>query len=282
VERTLAVRSTFYAPSVTRPPFSATDQARQGFQSPQEWERSAPAMPVRGLGDEATIARRFYPGGKERGVVLTVRLRNAVIQIDVKEWALLEPYWGRVPPVAEVEAAAVAAARQILARLDSRPAPVASVPAYLPGEVRRVGNICDSVGAADRLVPGIRRRDISPAGSALDSGCHWGQNQGRRPSLTVEAEVITPSPATGQTASQIATALFPLWKIAGARALRLGDEAKMHHFDFRSGAYRASTVFLRRGNLLVYVDYGRWNHPSIKMMDNEVINLAKAVLADNR
>jgi hypothetical protein len=47
----------------------------------------------------------------------------------------------------------------------------------------------------------------------------------------------------------------------------------------KSGLSRSSSIFVRRGNLLVYVDYGRWHYPSREAMDKEVIALAQAVLA---
>jgi hypothetical protein len=52
--------------------------------------------------------------------------------------------------------------------------------------------------------------------------------------LPVHAEVIGPSPATGESASTIATTLFSQWDADVTRVPRLGDEAKLHHFNFRS------------------------------------------------
>ncbi|MBC6457018.1 hypothetical protein [Actinomadura sp. HBU206391] len=279
LSRDLTANHQIYEPSQAR---SATDAARNGFPRPRGWEKLGTGVPVRGFGDEAKIFRVFGPSVKLRRAVLVVRLRNAVLQFDLKVESLLDRYRARVGPLEEVEADAVAVAREVLTGLGSPPTPVAPTPANPPGEVRKVSGICGSVGEAGRLVPGIERRDISPAGSALGSGCHWSLNDGRRPRLTVDAEVITASPLTGETGSQIATTIFNRWKSGSERVPRLGDEAKLDHYNFRRGQHRESSILVRRGNLLVYVSYGSWNHPSKATLDREVTNIAKAVLSDHR
>jgi hypothetical protein len=281
VERALTVNSTVYQPAMTQSRLSATDEARRGYQvPPRDWAPLGPFVAVRGLGDEARLIRTYNPGVQQRRVVLAVRWRNVVLQIDVDESSPLEWNRGRVPPVGDVEAGAVGAARDMLTRVGAPTPPAAPAPAYQPDEVRAVRKVCDvAAPAAVRLAPGVTRHDITLPGKVLGSGCNWGENDGELPSLTVEAEVIAPSPATGESATQIATTLFGQWRGHRARAQKPGDEAKIDHFTFKSGLSRSSSIFVRRGNLLVYVDYGRWHYPSREAMDKEVIALAQAVLA---
>jgi hypothetical protein len=273
VERTLIVSGLAYRPDKT----GATDQARAAFRDPPGWTKFGPAVPVRGLGDEAKLVRDLNPSVARRHVALAVRWRNVLTLVDLDLESLLERNRGRIPPSSEVEAGAVAVARDILAGVHAPPAPAPATPPYAGGEVRKVRVTCDSIGAARRLVPGISRHPI--AGSDLRAGCDWSENDGERPALTVEAEVVPPSAATGETGTRIATTLFGQWRPKDPRVPKLGDEARIDHFTFESGVSRSSSVVARRGNLLVYVSYGRWNHPSTAMMDAEVIDIAKAVLA---
>lgn len=260
VERTLSVTGRLYEPSAV----SATDAARRGFEVPQGWEKLGKGVPVRGLGDEAKIVRRFLPGVAQRRITLAVRLRNAVTSIDVTEESLLDRYRGRVPSFGVIEAAAVDAARDVLKGLGSQTGAQPS-PAYLPTELRTISVDC---GPAARVVRGVSKH----------GGCEWDENDGERPSLTVAAEVIAPSPATGESGTRIATALFGQWKHSVARAPKLGDEAALDHFTFESGLSRSSSILVRRANLLVFVDYGLWHHPGVSAMDAQVIALANGVL----
>jgi hypothetical protein len=285
VERTLEVGYMVYEPSQTRPGQSATDAARHDFRNPPRgWPRTDTGVPVRGLGEEAKLVHRFNPSIKQRRIVLSLRWRNVVLHVDADEQSPLEWNRGRVLPVGDVEAGAIDVARDILTRLGAPPARVGIVPPYMAGEVREVHEICDvAAAAAHRLAPGVTRHDIALTGEAAGSGCNWGENDGELPALTVDAEVIGPSPATGESATAIATTLFGQWKGRdGSHAPELGAEAKLDHFSFKTGLSRNSTLFVRQANLLVYVDYQRWQHPSKEAMDKEVIALAKAVLADQR
>jgi hypothetical protein len=273
VDRTLTVSGLAYRPAKT----GATDQARAVFRDPPGWKRSRPAVPVRGLGEEAKLVRTLNPSVAQRHVALAVRWRNVFTLIDLDLNSALDRNRGRIPPSSEVEAGVLAVARDILAGIHVPPAPAPTAPAYLSGEARKVKVTCDSIGAARRLVPGISRHPI--AGSDLRAGCDWSENDGERPDLTVEAEVIPPSAATGETGTRIATTLSGQWRPKDPRVPKLGDEARIDHFTFQAGLSRTSSVVARRGNLLVYVSYGSWNHPSTAMMDAEVIGIAKAVLA---
>ncbi len=260
VERTLTVTGRLYEPST----ISATDAARRGFEVPQGWEKAGRGTPVRGLGDEAKLVRLYMPGVAHRQVMIAVRLRNTTTLIDVSEESLLDRHRDRVPSFGAIEEATVDAAKDVLKGLGSVSG-TAAAPAYLPGEVRKITVDC-APGAG--LVRGVSKH----------GGCQWSENDGERPSLTMEAEVITPSAATGETASQVATALFGQWKHNVSKAPRLGDQAAIDHFSFEKGRSRNNTILIRRANLLVFVDYGRWHHPDVSEMDAEIVSLAKGIL----
>lgn len=90
--------------------------------------------------------------------------------------------------------------------------------------------------------------------------------------------MVPPSPATGQTGTQIAQS-FPLWQAKTSEQRKgIGDNAVVRRFA--SGNLHDVTVTVRRGNLLVGVGYERWSGPPVKDMEKDAIEVAKAVIAD--
>lgn len=281
VHRRLEIEGAAYRPATPRPAGSATDVARYMFRTTFPRHERGPgyreftqAVKVHGLGDEAEVLRSYRPGYGGLRVFLKVRWRNVFFGIDLRDRS------GTPLTASVLEAGVVAAALEVLTAIGAKPAPAPTAPAYLPGEVRIVGEVCDLVdAAAGRLAPGVRRYDHTPKDSETVGWCYWGERTGRRPSLTAEVEAITPSPVTGETGTQIATTLFDLWGGDRSRSPKLGDEHKIAHTSYKSGQSLTSTIFVRRGNLLVYVDYHRWHHPSKEKMDKEAIDIIKTVLA---
>lgn len=215
VERSLSVTATVYEPPATRRGYSATDEARHRFRSPYE-RGTAHTVPVRGLGDEARTARSYLPSDKSRAVGLVVRVHNVVVDVSTDMKSQLPFGHGRLPAYGTVEAATLAASREVVAELAAATSPSASpapsptqvpVPGYRPGEMRRVHDVCRAIGdVGDRLAPGVPRRDVAPPGSATSGGCAWWEPDERGTDLTVQAEVIPPSPVTGETAYDAAVA----------------------------------------------------------------------------
>lgn len=282
-DRELTAQVTAYQQPVTRREKSASDEAKHRFRRLPGWEGSR-AIPVRGLGDEASLARTWNPSHKEGSVFLAVRVRNVVVDVHMTVESLLEPTHGAVPPMSELEAGVLAVQRDLLAELGVRRASPTATPSASPGtgEVRRVGDVCGAVDAARRLAPGVRARDISPARTSAASGCTWWQNDGYRPDLTVQVEAVGPSTLTGESATEVARRLS--FAVRGTRAKDPpagADEARIDHYEFESGRARSVYVVARKANLLVSVEYGRWHHPSKRQMQRDAVAVAEGVLAEN-
>ncbi|MFI0352766.1 hypothetical protein [Actinomadura sp. 9N407] len=279
VRGSLTVTLQVHQPPRTRLSYGAADEARYTFRRPPGWEALGAGTPVRGLGEEAKIVRVDRPLGEQRKIVLAVRIRNLIVQVTAEQEASLDDEHGSaVPPAGEIEAGVAGAAGDILALFGARPKPAAA-PAYGTGEVRKVGGVCASAAAAGgRLVPGSDGRDLTPAGTRMNGGCVWDTDGAYTPDLRVYAEAVAPSAATGETGTAVATAIFDAARGEATSAPKPGDKAKLDHYSFEKGRSRSSRILLRRGNLLVYVDHGRWHRPSKKTMDDEVAAVAEAVL----
>ncbi|MQA81105.1 MAG: hypothetical protein GEV10_21915 [Streptosporangiales bacterium] len=283
-DRELTAEIQAYQQPVTRRESSATDEAKHRFRRLPGWEGSR-AIPVRGLGDEARLARTWTPSHKEASVFLAVRVRNVVVDVHMTAESVLEPSHGQVPPVGELEAGVLAAVRDLLGELGARRASPTVMPSASPGagEVSRVGEVCGAVGAARRLAPGLRARDISPPRTSAASGCTWWENDGYRPDLTVQVEAIRPSTLTGESATEVARRLTFAARGEPTKEPPEGaDEARIDHYDFESGRARSAYVVARKANLVVSVEYGRWHHPSKRQMERDAVAVAEDILAGYR
>lgn len=284
VDRELTVGTRAYEQPVTRRDSSATDEAKHRFRRLPGWE-GVRGIAVRGLGDEAKLARAWSPSFRRSSVFLAVRTRNVVVDVHMTVEADLEPDYREVPPVSELEAGVLAVVRDLLAELGERRASPTATPGASPGagEVRRVGEVCGAVGAAGRLAPGLRARDISPARTSAASGCTWWENDGYRPDLTVQVEAVAPSALTGESATEVARRLAFAARGEPVKDPPEGaEEARIDHDDFESGRQRTVYVVARKANLLVSVDYGRWHHPSKRQVERDAIGVAEDILVDYR
>jgi hypothetical protein len=277
--RELSLSYLAYAPPETRREYSATDEARYRFRRPAGWVGRR-TVPVPRLGDEAKLARSLEFDQKHSSVWVAVRVRNVIVDVRAEMTSELEPGDGRLPPFAAVEAGAMAAAGEAVAALHAvaspRPSPS---PTYADGEVRRVHGVCPAVDRdGARLAPGVTKRDITTADGSTAGGCTWWDNTGERPGLTVQAEAVPPGAATGESATQVAKDLYYLNRgapMTGPGAP--GDVAKARYY--RSGAYGSVDLLARKGNLLVAVEYERWDHLSKAGMERDAAGVAAHVLA---
>ncbi|RAY10853.1 hypothetical protein DPM19_33360 [Actinomadura craniellae] len=263
----------------SKPGGSATDEARRGFAQPREWRYGA-GVPVRGLGDEAKLGRDFTAGDWGHRVAVAVRARNLVfmVQADARSQVESDREW--IAPIGDLEAGVLAVARRILVRLGVPAAPAPSPPAPRPGETAKPREVCGPLrAAAGRLLRGVRGRTLSPRGSRSATGCLW-ERERLRDHLVVSVEVIPPSPATGESATQVAGGTLSGWHAPGWSRLgtRLGDDALVSRYD--SGTARNVEVVVRRANLLVSVSLDRRNGaPPVRTLENEAVRIAGQVLA---
>ncbi|MDL4775562.1 hypothetical protein [Actinomadura xylanilytica] len=281
VNRHLNMDLKVYEPPQTRLEYSATKEAAYRFRHLPGWEALGPGTPVGGFGDEAKIVRGWWPFRNLQTIRLAIRVRNAVLQVTSQQSVSLSRHRDQVSPLAELEGAAAVAVREALTRLGppETPEPPVAAPPFAAGEVSDTGEVCEGLTAPGRLVPGITRHGAETA-DPMTSGCAWSEDDGERPALTIDARAFSPSPLTGETGTQIATALLRRWRGDGSPAPKLGDEARTDHLEFRKGLSRTSRLLVRHRNMLLYVDYDRWHNASKKAMDKETIGIAKAVLGN--
>lgn len=275
-----------YAPPEPRPDYSATDEARHAFARPRGWDFGE-GVAVRGLGDQAKITGSVADGEWNHQVRLAVRVRNLILLFDMKMGTSEVHNRARVVPFGELRAGVLAAAREAVAALGVPVRPAPTVPptaAYRPGEVRSAHPVCGSLDAAQRLIPGARRYDLSPSGTDLGRGCLWEWPDGDvSDKLTIDVEVVPPGPAGAPSATRSARSVASGWRPSGShkRKRGLGDQALV--FRFGQDRLHDVSVSVRRGNLLVFVGYKKWDTAATTVsMEKDVTRIAEAVLHDNR
>lgn len=274
-EQDLTVRHEAFAPPQTRRQDTATDQARYKFRRLPGWEH-VETTPVRGMGDQAKVSRLLTLPTRHAHVWIAVRWHNVIIEVQVKSR-------GSVRSFDELEAGTVAATQDVLAALDETAPrePTVSSPGSPGGPVERIRDVCDSVTAARRLVPGATLSNTAPKGSGLSAGCRWEYDGDERPDLDVNVEVIRPSRTTREGATRVARRFFR--RADGEKVAHrdgIGNEAKLDHFSYDSGSHVEATLVARKGNLLVCVEYGRWKHPQREELDRDVLGVARRILEE--
>jgi len=284
VTRSFDFRVRRYTPSKLRPDSSATGEARHEFRHPNEWRNAeyGSDTAVRGLGDEAKIARLVLGHDWTHRAAVTVRVRNVVFQVRAEVQSHDEHARGGVQPIGDLETGVLAAAREVLARLTpgATPPPAAS---YRPGEVRTVRDVCDSVDASDRLFPGVTG-DRSASASPRGGGCMWEREHGdeKNDFLLVNVEAVPPSPVGGVAATRVAAAVARPWSDDTPASLRgVADDVRRFRYD--GGRLHHASVQARRGNLLVSAEFKRWTGGAPKRsraMEKQVVGVVKQIFAD--
>lgn len=278
VERELTVDRRTYDPPLTRRSYTATKEARVRFSRLSGWE-DVQTTPVRRLGDQAKVARHLRSSGTIEDVWLAVRERNVILEVKASNNAHLSASNGKVVPFGQLESAAVAAAGELLGKLTADRQSAPRVAGYRDGESKSAHPVCSAVKTARRLVPGISAKDTSTKGVPYARGCTWSDRDGHeQPSLDVDVQAIPPSRSTGETATQSARVLY--YTNSGRKLNGLGDDAKLEldRFTFKGEESRTASVLVRKGNLLVFVEYQRWHHPSKAQVRRGAVETAKDVL----
>lgn len=282
------IRSSLIVDYGVHVPGSPDDDAEQAFEdagSDLEEDPNQRATPVRGLGDEAKVYRRLGESsldGRSREVKLVVREANVVIDVTADVASELETHRDRVSSFDTVESGTLTAMREMLGELTGSRVPPPKRSAYQQGEVEKVRSVCGSVDTARRMLPGARHRDLSEKGATLAGACSWQENESYGSRLDVHVEAIAPSRTTSESASKAADVLHGQLAWASTKRRGLGDEARSGDSSYRGGERRSLGLSVRRGNLLISIDYEKDGYPSKKRMERDVVRVAEEVLAANR
>ncbi|MFG3257203.1 PQQ-binding-like beta-propeller repeat protein [Streptomyces sp. NPDC048172] len=246
----------------------------------------ADAHRLRGLGDEAkSNAFGSMRAGISSAHVL-VRHRNVTVRVKARTNTLTSYRWGEVPPRHRAEAAARVAAADVLERLGADvPAAAKRLARPAGGGITKAEPVCARLRSeAAGLAPGVKALDTTPKGGSDGrvTGCHWESETDLSPSLTVRVKALPDSPLTGDGATKQAKAEITSADGAGGAELSgIGDEARLERDTFRHKAEmtRTHTLTARKGNLVIYVEYQRWHHPSKPQLDAGVRRVARRVLS---
>ncbi|WP_158573940.1 PQQ-binding-like beta-propeller repeat protein [Streptomyces triticagri] len=256
---------------------------REDDASGEHWPLGAPS-PLDGLGDEAKASVFGSADDKGSEALVAARHRNVVVKVRARTDAPVAYKRGEVPPRHRVEAAAELAAADVLAHLGadvSASARRLAKPAG--GRTTEVEPACERLrGEAAGLLPGAKAQDTTPKGGADGrvTGCEWSTEADGSPSLAVRVSALPDSPLTGDDAQDVAES--ELAAEDGAKVSGLGDAARIDRDSFtfeRTGdLHRRHELTVRKDNLVVHIDYGRWAHPSKSRMDSDVRRLARRLL----
>ncbi|MFD0020748.1 PQQ-binding-like beta-propeller repeat protein [Streptomyces sp. NPDC058382] len=244
----------------------------------------AAGHPLKGLGDEAKSSASGSVRGSASSADILVRYRNVTVRVKARTEALSPALSGEVPPRHEVETAARVAAADVLERLGADvPASVRRPAKPAGGGTTVVKPVCARLGSeAAGLVPGAVALDTTPGGGADGrvTGCDWEPREDLSPSLTVRVEAVPESPLTGDGATELARA--EIASVDGAEVSGIGDEARIERDTYRSrdAMNRDHTLTVRKGNLVVFVDYQRWQEQSGSRLDADVQRVARRVLSE--
>jgi hypothetical protein len=234
---------------------SATDVATADFPADRWSAGKNPPLP--GLGDQA--AQKWYIGTDQRTATFTVRVRNLILDVRFESTA----WWGgplRALSMTEVERGAFGVLREVLAGVQSGASGTAASAAPSPPagatDLTAGPSACGAVrmDTVQKLVPGSRENDRTPADRTFRSACLW---QADRDRLAVETEVIAPSAATGRSGPEVAADLIKIGREPPAKLASepkqvpgVGDETWQYHVRVSADVTEVFT-FTRWRNLLV-------------------------------
>ncbi|RII20401.1 PQQ enzyme repeat protein [Streptomyces sp. YIM 130001] len=271
-------------PAVTVAKKAFRDAGRGKIENEDEDEKVlADAHPLDGLGDEAKSTANDSARGTWQSADLLARHRNVTVRVKARTEALSSGLWGEVPPQHRVEAAARTALADVLEQLGAEvPASERALAEPTGGKITEAKPLCSRLRSeAAGLVPGAKAQDTTPRGGADGrvTGCDWESDADPTPHLTVRVKALPDSPLTGRSAAKQAEEVVT--SADGGELSGFGDEARLERDSFRHKANmnRNHTLVAREGNLVVYVDYQRWNHPTKSQLDADVKLVARRVLS---
>lgn len=237
------------------------------------------AVPVRGLGDRAKLARRWDQSPKRVAASLMVRSRNVIVTVETRAESTYPSAYRRVEAQAELDSGVLAVAEDVLRRVGrASPSPTASPsPSYGSGEVRRVRAVCPAVDSAARLVPGGQAHAIAPAHTTAAGGCYWQHGES---SLVVQVEASVPRAYTGESGTDVARQLVYLDNAGGrTRPPDGADEAKADYSVSEQADSRVAELVARKANLVVAVEYQPALPSPERQVRRDLLRVADEVLA---
>ena len=261
---------------------SNVEKAKQEF-TKVATAKNLPASlkPVPGLGKDSRARTWMNANTHSSSVNVLARHRNVTVHVSARNEAALAHHSARVSPSHQVEQGALQATADVLRKLGAK-ASAPEVPDQGTAGVSKVEPICAAVhGEAVGMVPGSEAEDITSEFNEepRQSGCYWGTDRRLSEDLTVHAHALPGSAASGRGAVAEAKEKFARWRPKATAVKGLGDEAKVEHHDFEKGRSLSHCLLVRKDNLLVYLDYQRWQHPSKATMDEEIKRVARKVLS---
>ena len=234
------------------------------------------ARRVEGLGDEAKAVTYGSVRDSSSSVHLLVRHRNVTVHVRAHTEALSDEKRGEVPPAHRVEAGVRLAAVDVLERLGADvPASAKRGAEPVGGRTTEVEPVCSRLREeAARLAPGAEALDTTAKGGAdgRAAGCYWEPEDYTAPTLTVRVKATPDAALTGDSATKVAKA--GLKAAEGAKFPGVGDEARMDQDDAEM-----RTLTVRKGNVVMYVDYDGSSPLSKSQLDAEMKKVARRVLS---
>lgn len=246
-------------------------------------ERNLPAnlKPVPGLGKDSRARTWMNANTHSSSVNVLARHRNVTVHVSARNEAALAHLSARISPSHQVEQGALQATAEVLRKLGAK-ARAPDVPDQGTAGVSKVEPICAAVrGEAAGMVPGSEAEDVTSEFNQepRQSGCYWGTDRRLSEDLAVHAYALPGSGVSGKGAVAEAKDRFGQWRPKATSVKGVGDEAKVQHRDFEKGRSRSHYLLVRKDNLLVHVEYQRWQYPSKATMDEEIKRVAREVLS---
>ncbi|WGY01376.1 PQQ-binding-like beta-propeller repeat protein [Nocardioides sp. QY071] len=244
----------------------------------------APARPVDGLGDEAwAVSAADLSGsiGADTAGYLVVRVRNVVVVAQYAGGFDVGYRHAAPPPLGQVEDGLLLVAREALASygldLGADPArPADGDRAAAPDVCALLDRDARGAGLLEKTV--ITRSGVNPRVSS----CAWTEAGDEADDLTAHAYAVDGSRFSGADATATAAAIHAASVYDARRVKGLGDRADLLASDatVAEDGYANSRreLWLRKGNLLVNIDYSRWGAGLGRSTEDTVLRLARKVL----
>ena len=230
-----------------------------------------------GVGDEAYATAAERPDAT--GAYLLVRKDNVVLEVQA-ESGYQAPFRGAgQPSLHDTEAGVIAAAQDVFGQLDLE---LTSPQAPKDGNFKQVTGICNALRKETTAVGLPAPISVMPRGSDKRiERCTSIEDSDYGAELNAYAYAAAGSPLTGKTGSQVAKTSFTNATRSSAKPVKgLGDHAVVYRDDSEYGGMFNSDrqVTVRRGNLIVQVDYTRWGAGVGPQMERDAIKMARKLL----
>lgn len=261
---------------------SNVDEAKSEFAAlATKGNLPANLKPVPGLGADSRAVSRMNADTYSSSVDVLARHRNVTVHVVARNEDSRGQQSAHISPPHQVEQGALQATAQVLKRLGAK-ASAPAAPEQATAGARKVEPVCAAVrGEAAGMVPGSKPEDVTSEFNEepRQSGCYWGTDRRLSEGLTVNVYALPGSAVSGKGAIEQTKDRFALWRSKVTSVKGVGDEAKADHTAYVKGRSRTHSLLVRKDNLLVHVEYQRWQYPSKATMEEETKRVARKVLS---